>query len=213
MLVSILHKFNWFDKNYCSKNFVTDTDKLDGFIKQYTGTKQQFYNKFFLNNDSDKFYNEATGFGHLRFNHNQNIKNLESRLTESFIHIVSESVATSYHAFVTEKFLYSVVTRGLFLPCGQPGWQAHLEKYYGFKRYDKLFDYKFDKIQNPIERFVELMSMISKFSVLKPTEWNDLYQIEAETIEYNYDHYFSGQYLKHLHKQLKKEEWIVKNLA
>jgi hypothetical protein len=109
-------------------------------------------------------------------------------------------MATSYYPFVTEKFLYSVVTRGLFLAYAQPGWHAHLEKYYGFKRYTKLFDYRFDLIQNPVERLVELMSMISKFSVLSVHDWHDLYLIEQDTIEYNYNHYYSKDYLKCLEK-------------
>jgi hypothetical protein len=109
-------------------------------------------------------------------------------------------VATSYVPFVTEKFLYSIVTRGLFLAYAQPGWHAHVEKYYGFKRYTKLFDYRFDSIQNPVERLVELMTMIGKFSHFSPAEWHDLYLIEQDTIEYNYDHYFSQDYLKSLAK-------------
>jgi hypothetical protein len=105
-------------------------------------------------------------------------------------------MATSYYPFVTEKFLYSIVTRGLFLSYAQPGWHDHIEKYYGFKKYTKLFDYRFDTIQNPVERLVELMTMISKFSVLSTDDWYDLYLLQLEEIEYNYDHYFSGDYLK-----------------
>ena len=97
---------------------------------------------------------------------------------------------------MTEKFLYSIVTRGLFLAYAQPEWHQHLEKYYGFKKYTQLFDYRFDSIQNPVERLTELMTMISKFSLLTPHEWHDLYLLEQDTIEYNYDHYFSGDYLK-----------------
>jgi hypothetical protein len=40
--------------------------------------------------------------------------------------------------------------------------------------------------------------MISKFEKLTPVEWHDLYLLEQDTIEYNYDHYFSKKYLKHL---------------
>jgi hypothetical protein len=109
-------------------------------------------------------------------------------------------MATSYYPFVTEKFLYSVVTRGLFLTYAQPGWHDYVEKYYGFKRYIKLFDYRFDAIQNPVERLVELMTMISKFSVLSSDDWKDLYLLEQDTIEYNYDHYFSKDYLVALKK-------------
>ena len=122
--------------------------------------------------------------------------NLERKITESFLEIVSETMATSYQPFVTEKFLYSVVTRGLFVAYAQPGWHEHLERYYGFRKYDKIFDYGFDEIQNPVERLVDLMSMISKFSVLSRDDWRDLYEMEIDTIEYNHDHYFRKKYIK-----------------
>jgi hypothetical protein len=173
---------------------------LNGHITDYVNDQDNFYLKFFVNEHSEEFFQSTNSFGHVRFEHNQNIHNLESKLTESFLHIVSETAATSYYPFVTEKFLYSIVTRGLFLAYAQPGWHAHVEKYHGFKRYTKLFDYRFDSIKNPVERLVELITMISKFSHLTPAEWHDLYLIEQDTIEYNYDHYFSNRYLEVLKK-------------
>ena len=112
------------------------------------------------------------------------------------MHVVSETMATSHHPFITEKFLYSVVTRGLFVAWAQPRWHEHLETYYGFKLYKNLFDYEFDKIHNPIKRLVALMSMLAKFSKLTRFEWHDLYLLEMDAIEYNYQHYFSRQYLE-----------------
>lgn len=200
LLVAILEKFKWFDPDYCSKNFVHSIDALDGHILDYTNDTHQFYRKFFISNECENFFQTINSFGHVRFDHANNIYNLEHKLTQSFLHIVSETLATSYYPFVTEKFLYSVVTRGLFLAYAQPGWHSHVEKYYGFKRYTKLFNYQFDSILNPVERLVELMTMISKFSVLSPDDWADLYLLEQDTIEYNYDHYFSGDYLKCLKK-------------
>jgi hypothetical protein len=200
LLVSILEKFGYFNTEYCSKNFAYSTDILDGHIQDYVPNQINFYRKFFISLDSEDFFQNINSFGHVQYNHKQNIYNLESKLTESFLHIVGETMATSYVPFVTEKFLYSIVTRGLFLAYAQPGWHAHVEKYYGFKRYTKLFDYRFDTIQNPVERLVELMTMVSKFGRLSPAEWTDLYLIEQDTIEYNYDHYFSGSYLKYLKK-------------
>ena len=107
-------------------------------------------------------------------------------------------MATSYYPFVTEKFLYSVVTRGLFLAYAQPGWYDYAEKYYGFKRYDRIFDYSFDQIKNPVKRLVKLIEMVSKFSKLSSADWKDLYLMEQDTIEFNYDNYFSGNYLRTL---------------
>jgi hypothetical protein len=198
LLVAILEKFGYFTKTYCSKNFAFTKDKIDGHLRDYVSDSNAFYCKFFVDENSEEFFQTVFSFGHFRFSHTQNIYNLENKLTESFLHVVSETMATSYYPFVTEKFLYSVVTRGLFLAYAQPGWHEHLEKYYGFKRYTKLFDYRFDSIQNPVERLVELITMISKFSMLSTTEWKDLYLLQQDEIEHNYNHYFSGDYLKHL---------------
>jgi hypothetical protein len=198
LLVSILKRFNWFSSTYSSKNFSYSTNIIDGHISDFVRDNELFYRKFFISNTSEEFFQTKYSFGHKRFDHGNNIYTLENKLTESFIHIVSETIATSYYPYVTEKFLYSIVTRGLFLAYAHPGWHSHLEKYYGFKRYTKLFNYHFDTIQNPIERLVELMTMLSKFSYLTPAEWQDLYHIEQDTIEYNYDHYFSGNYLADL---------------
>ena len=195
LLVAILEKFGYFTTEYCSKNFVFTKDKLDGHITDYVGDQDNFYRKFFIADNSDVFFNKINSFGHVRFNHKKNIYNLEHKLTKSFLHIVSETMATSYYPFVTEKFLYSVVTRGLFLAYAQPGWHSHLEKYFGFKKYNTIFNYAFDKIKNPVTRLVELMCMISKFSTLSSKDWLDLYCLEHDTIEYNYDHHFSGDYL------------------
>jgi hypothetical protein len=198
LLASILHRFQWFIPMYCSKNFSYSIDTLDGHITDYVSEYNNFYRKFFIEKHSEDFFQSIVSFGHVQFKHDKNIYNLEHKLTESFLHIVSETMATSYYPFVTEKFLYSIVTRGLFLAYAQPGWHAHVEKYYGFRPYTRLFDYRFDSIQNPVERLVELMSMIAKFSVLSTDDWRDLYELEKDTIEHNYNHYFSGDYLNTL---------------
>ena len=197
LLVSIIQKFGWFNPNYSSKNFSFTENTINGYIKDYVDD-ERFYSKFF--STDQEFLSTTYSFGHVRFFHRENVERLEKKLTESFLHLFSESLATSYYPFVSEKFFYSVVTRGLFLSYAQPGWHSHIEKYLGFKKYVKIFDYKFDTIENPIERLLELITMISKFSVLSVADWNDLYHIEQDTIEYNYNHYFSGRYLECLKK-------------
>lgn len=198
LLVSILNKFRLFDPDYSTKNFSFSEENIYGHLKEIVGDRTLFYNKFFINDCT--FGQTIYTVDYERFNHGANIYTLESRITDSFVHLVSETLATSYYPFYGEKFLYSVVCRGLFVAYGNPLWHEHLEKYYGFRRYTKLFDYRFDTIQNPVERLVELMTMISKFSVLSTDDWHDLYLLQQDEIEYNYDHYFSGDYLKSLEK-------------
>lgn len=195
LLVAALERFGYFNTNYCTKNFAFNIDILDGHVRDYVPDQDVLYRKFFISSDSSAFFNTVNSFGHVRFDHKNNIYNLEHKLTQSFLHLVSESMATSYYPFVTEKFLYSVITRGLFLAYAQPGWHTHIEKYYGFKKYTKIFDYRFDAIQNPVERLVELTTMISKFSMMSSDDWKDLYLLQQDEIEYNYDHYFSRRYL------------------
>jgi hypothetical protein len=198
LLSSILNNQGYFDPAYSSKNFAYNNNWITSHLDNLdlTDNELHLYSKFFVN--SDKFNNSVYSFGHDRFKHDKNIYNLENKLTQSFIHIVSETMATSYYPFVTEKFLYSIITRGLFLAYAQPGWHRHIEKYYGFKLYDTIFDYSFDKIQNPVKRLIKLIETISKFSTLSADAWQDLYRIEQDNIEYNYEHYFSKNYLKQL---------------
>ena len=200
LLVSILYKFGIFNEGYCSKNFRNLSTHMDGHFLNFGLLKNEklLYQTFFTTDNN--FLDNIYSFGHVQFDHANNIYNLETKITESFVHIVSETMSTSYYPFVTEKFLYSIVTRGLFVANAQPNWHSHVEKYYGFKKYDKIFDYSFDSIQNPIERIIKMMEMVLKFSKLSIHDWDDLYLMEQDTIEYNYDHYFSKRYMAHLKK-------------
>lgn len=202
LLTAIIYRFGWFKSDYVSKNFSFTVENLDGQIRDFVGDQDSFYRKFFISEQSQTFFNNTNNFGHdvfeSRMVHKTNIHNLDWRIANSFIHLVSETMATSYWPFVTEKFLYSVITRGLFLTYGQPGWHQSIEKIYGFKLYKKIFDYDFDQILNPVHRLVNLVTMISKFEKLDTSDWHDIYQIESDTIEYNYHHFHSGNYKKHV---------------
>jgi hypothetical protein len=90
------------------------------------------------------------------------------------------------------------VTRGLFVVYGQPRYYDYFEHHFGFKKYNRIFDYSFDQIENPVERLIALTDMLSKFKNLTTDDWQDLYQMEQDTIEFNYNNYFSGEYLKQL---------------
>lgn len=200
MIVALLKKMNMYDPGYVTKNRAFTVDILDGHITDAVGSRDRLYRKFFISEDSEEFFATTNSMEHERFRHDINIQNLERPLTESFVQIVTETMGISSVPYVTEKFMYSVVTRGLFVACAQPGWHAHLEHYYGFRPYRRLFDYRFDAINNPVERYVELVTMLSKYHHMSSDDWRDLYEIERDTIEYNYNHYFSGDYIRRLEK-------------
>jgi len=198
-LVSALKKFDWFNSEYCTKNFQTSRDKIDGNISNYFDDvlKEQLYRKFLLT-DNEEFYKTMYTNNYVRHDHKANLQALQPSISSSFVQIVSETVATSYYPFVTEKFLYPTLLKTLWVSYAQPNWHSHLEIYYGFKKYNKIFNYDFDHIENPVIRLVELLSMISKFEKLSKLDWHDLYLMEQETIEFNYDWFCSKKYLNKL---------------
>ena len=195
LLVSILSKFGFLDESYCSKNFTFEKEELYDLLEG-----RKFQSIFF----DASISNKIMSFSYTRFNHRLNHYLLTPKISKSFLNVVSETAATSYYPFVTEKFLYSVINHGLFLAYAQPGWHEYLEKYFGFKKYNKIFDYSFDNIQDPIDRLITLVTMISKFARLDTDEWNYLYHLEHEALTYNYNHYINGKYIQVLtgNKQL-----------
>lgn len=200
LLIAILKKFNWCVPGYCTKNFKFTVDNLDGHITNFVGERDKILRKFFISDKSEDFFQSTFGIEYTEnlYTHYLNIKTLEKPLTESFVHLVSETKAESYYPFYGEKIFYSIVTRGLFVAYAQPNFHSMLESYYGFRLYTKIFDYAFDQIQNPVDRLIGLISMLAKFQYLTAADWADLYNVEKETIDYNYNHYHSGGYLTYL---------------
>lgn len=196
---AILNKTKLWNDLTCSKNFSYSWQTLDGNIESYVPNNCRYFRKFFIadSNFNEKIIN-MSNYKHC--DTVENIHKLKPIIDNSFVNIISETLGTSYVPFITEKFLQSIITKSLFLTYGQPNWHEYLEKYYGFKLYSNIFDYEFDKIKNPIHRVVKLIEMIQKFQHLSPSEWHDLYLIEKDAVEYNYNHYYSKDYLKHLAK-------------
>ena len=193
--VSMLKKQNLFNVNYCTKNFEFTEQTIDGNIEELSNNPVLHHKFIKIEDDSDNFYQTKYTIDYEKFDHLHNINCLQEKITESFLNLVCESFATGELVAITEKCLFSVVCRGLFLCYAPQNWHNVFEKYYGFRNYTNLFNYHFDTIENPVERLVELVSMIQKFSSLSVRELSDLYELETPTIEYNYDHFFSGKYL------------------
>ena len=194
LLLAHLNKIGWFNPEYSTKNFAYTDLEIDGDIQMLQG--KDFYHKFFI--DETNFKQKISSVSYNTINHVNNIKMLEKSITSSFVHLVGETVAESHVPFVTEKFLYSVVNRGIFVGFGQPGWHQFLQKNLGFCLYKTLFDYSFDNITNALDRILAITSMLFKYSTLGKNDLHDLYLLEKDNIEYNYDHYFSRDYIQSL---------------
>lgn len=205
LLVSLLRKRGWFNEKYSTKQFAFHPVLLLGDLYDLIGTRAKWYSKFFIADESpgsDKWNSSVLTIGSKSPSHGINFSLLKESLSQSFVHVVSETMATSYYPFVTEKCFYSIANQGLFVAYAQPGWHKHLEVYFGFKKYNKIFDYSFDHIVNPVDRLLTLTDMLSKFANLNRFDWHDLWLVERDTIMHNYMHFAGGQYLYHLQSKL-----------
>lgn len=199
LLVSAMRKLNFFDSSSCTKNFVYAAAEIDGHVSDYVDeSRARYLAKFIVSKDTmfDSSCYTFAEWNKNRFIHDSNIEKLAPIITRCFMHLVSESWSHSYQPFITEKFLYSVLNRGLFLAYAQPGWHHMLRDFYGFRWYSDIFNYDFDLVSNPIERLHRLMAEVQKFQNLSVDDWRDLYLIESNTIEYNYNHFMSRDFYK-----------------
>jgi hypothetical protein len=200
LLLALLHKRGWVNDQHVTKNFRFDQATIDGHVLDYTGDQERYYRKFFLCDQGNVYYKQLNSINYTSCKHKENLNCLKESLSSSFVHLVSETLSTGYYPFVTEKFLYSVVTQGLFIANAQPGWHKFIKKYFGFKLYDTVFDYTFDTVSNPVKRMLSMTDMLSKFSHLSAADWHDLYLMEKPSVEFNLDHFLSGDYEKHCTK-------------
>lgn len=209
LLTSALFKLKMWSPGYCTKYFTTTVDNIDGGVCNLVELSQSEVLPLKLIVDTtqsgiefySKMYTHDIKPTHGRFT---NLVNISQYIVESFITLVSEAISTSYQPHVTEKFLFPIVCRSLWVANAQPRFHDIIEKCYGFKLYRNIFNYEFDLIENPIDRMISLLTMLIKFKDLTTDDWRDLYLLEKDSIDFNHDHYYSGKYLQQL-KQFEKE--------
>ena len=80
LLSSIINKFGYFNPAYCSKNFAYSNDFISEHLQylDLTSNEIQLYRKFFI--DNSEFNDTIYSFGHVRYDHAQNIYNLEEHI-------------------------------------------------------------------------------------------------------------------------------------
>lgn len=188
-----LHVLNWFNPEYCSKNFAIQVETSDSCTQEFCQTIVNFGD---IDRPMDHQYNQQV---------------LNHKIQQSFLNLVSETISESFVPFVTEKILYPIVNKTLWITYAQPGYHTTVQKLLGFKLH-RCFDFSFDQITDPNERLIALTSMLAPFSVMDPAEWQDIYQQEADILEFNFEHCRSGNFIKHLHQFNESECLNYKNI-
>lgn len=204
-----LEKTKLLTNGFFSKPFTIDIDQIDQFIIDQCGEDERYYRKFFINDDGIDFYQKEHTIGDYvkasylmtnRVNYTTVMEQLSSAISSSFITLISESHPESYLPNISEKELYPSFNKKLFLVYGQPGWYKHVQATFGYKPYSKIFNHDFDLIENPVIRAAMIIWELNKYANLSKLDWHDLYLIEKDSIEFNYDLLRSGESLKNHHR-------------
>ncbi len=166
-LVERLLYEDWFDVNYCSCGFADDI-KI-GFDEPNNWTS--------VNTDVCRNY-----------------RALNPLIQDCFVQIVSETAGESYVPFPTEKCLFPIANKTLWVAYAQPGWYDWVEKHMGFQKFD-CFDYSFDSILDPHQRLDALIAMLKPF---QSADWDSIYKQQQHTLDYNFKLLTSQTFIKNL---------------
>jgi len=168
LLVDRLLHEGWFDVNYCSC----------GFAETKIG------------------FDEPNNWTGCNIEVQRNYAALNPLIQDCFVQIVGETVGESYVPFPTEKFLFPVANKALWVAYAQPGWYDWVEKHMGFQKFD-CFDYSFDSILDPQQRLDALINMLKPF---QSADWASIYKQQKHTLEYNFELLTSRTFIKNLRK-------------
>jgi len=104
---------------------------------------------------------------------------LPAEFNKSFINLVAES--TIRGIFVTEKTYNSILARKPFICLAAPGFHKFLCSQ-GFKLYDEIISYNFDKETN-LEKRIEMI--LEQLGILQEQDYNNLFKKIEEKVNYN----------------------------
>lgn len=105
---------------------------------------------------------------------------------DCFFDVVCESRYDHKEFFITEKTLKSIMCFKPFLVLSCSNFHKdYLEKFFGFKLYDEIFDYSFDSKEDINDRIQGIIDNISKLKNLSLDELKQLYKKLIPKIQYN----------------------------
>lgn len=115
--------------------------------------------------------------------------NIESK--DCFLEVVNEYNCSNTKTFLTEKVARSIVMRKPFILLGDRNSLSEIKKM-GFKTFDSFWDETYDSLPTAKER---IDSAVSTIAELYKRDWQSGYDKELkDTIEYNWNHYYSNYY-------------------
>ena len=104
--------------------------------------------------------------------------------SQSFLHVVNETVFYEKFNHLTEKIFKPIVLQRPFVLTSTPGSLAYL-KQYGFQSFDKWWDESYDIELDPHRRLDMIAEVVKYVNSLSMTELHALYQDMLPVLEHN----------------------------
>ena len=117
------------------------------------------------------------------------------QVTNSFWHIVTETVFYYNKLHLTEKIFKPIVMKQPFMLLAGPGNLEYLQSY-GFKTFNGIIDESYDKKVNPDDRIESVVDQLNWYCNLTSLEKLDIMKRVEPIVEYNF-HHFYGEF-KHI---------------
>mgnify|MGYP007083429990 CR=1 FL=1 len=185
-IMAMLNDRGWFNPDFCSKHFELDPEQLIRLGIEYDQVDPNFATTIVKHD----FVSPG--------DHVHNLQTLSEIIQSSFVHFVVETKAwDTTVCFPTEKFLYAVANRTLWLATAPPNYHKMINQQFGF-RLHSCFDYFFDSRWEQRDRLSLLLEQFQQFSKYTPAQWQQIYAAEQDTLEYNYQRLASMEFFDHV---------------
>jgi hypothetical protein len=124
-----------------------------------------------------------------------------SQSIESFLYVVTETCFWDSKQHLTEKIFKPSFLKQPFVLIGCANNLSYLKEY-GFKTFDCWWNEDYDQIQDPISRLKAVCDIIENICKLSNSELENLLIEMQEVLEYNYNRFYSKDFVQDLWKEL-----------
>ncbi len=112
-------------------------------------------------------------------------------LTSALFHVVTETVFYDQKLHLTEKIFKPIVARRPFLLLAAPYNLKYL-KSYGFKTFERWIDESYDTEVDNEKRITLVVAELQKLANLSKFDLDKIYLEMQETLDYNFDWFYTG---------------------
>jgi hypothetical protein len=122
-------------------------------------------------------------------------------ITESFLHVVTETCFWDRRTHLTEKIFKPIVAKQPFVLLGCVGNLKYL-KSYGFKTFDAWWDESYDDIEDPIERIQAVVKIIEEICNTSNQDLENMLRGMNHVLEHNYNLFYSKHFIDSIWQEL-----------